>query len=47
MRRTTGLVEGRRLEKRDVAVGPERSGRLAGQGPAKNPAPRRDSEIRE
>jgi len=46
-RRATGLVEGRRLEKPDVAVGPELSGRCAEQGPAGEPAPRRDSKIRE
>ena len=34
MRRAAGLVEGRRLHERDVAVGPERAGRLPGGGPA-------------
>jgi len=37
IRSATGLVEGRRLEERDVAMEPERSGRFAGQGPAGAP----------
>jgi hypothetical protein len=44
IRRATGLVEGRRLEERDVAMGPEKSGRfLPGWARPMNLAPRRDS----
>jgi len=37
IRSATGLVEGRRLDELDVAMGLERSGRFAGQGPAGAP----------
>lgn len=47
IRRATGLVEGRRLEERDVAMGPEKSGRFAGQGPTDEPGTATGFEIRE
>ncbi|MFH0131226.1 hypothetical protein [Variovorax sp. EL159] len=47
IRRATGLVEGRRLEERDVAMGPEKSGRFAGLGPADEPGTATGFEIRE
>jgi hypothetical protein len=48
IRRTAGLVEGRRLDERGVAMGPEKNRPVAGLDPAgEDPAPRRDSEIRE
>ena len=46
IRRATGLVEGRRLEERDVAMGPETSGRFAGLGPARKSCTTTNSWIR-
>jgi len=37
IRRAAGLVEGRRLDERDVAMGPERSGLLPGRARREEP----------
>jgi hypothetical protein len=47
IRSATGLVEGRRLDERDVAMGTEKPSGLPGWARRKNLAPRRDSKIRE